>query len=226
PCRLHRGDGEVILHPLVHFVDDQGIVQVEVEAQVRPPGKVHQRPRVVGRHGLVPKGPPVLRADQGAVVGDQVAVDAQPSGIGQRRPKHPSRGEDQLDAAGCRLGQGSSRLVQESEVRLQQGIVQVDRDQLGSTHRLFTTMDKKALTMLSRIDAHTAAQNPWTAKPGTSPLASQSIKPLSTNVNSPSVSRLMGSVSTKSTGRTKAFTSPSTAAPMIRASGPLTDTPL
>jgi hypothetical protein len=57
-----------------------------------------------------------------------------------------------------------------------------------------------------------AAQKPLTCSPPSSPEASQNTRPLTTSKNSPSVTRVTGSVSTTSTGRSTALSKPNISA--------------
>src|SRR5690606_18525961 len=131
--------------------------------------------------------------------------------------KHPPRRDHDLDPGVLRAPEGAHALLGQRQVGLKQGVVEIDRDHLGAAPRarltvqtsseqlrrahslLTTTMERIALTKPRRIDAHTADQKPCTVKPGTRPLVKSSMRPLMTNVKSPRVTMLMGSVSRKRT---------------------------
>lgn len=86
-------------------------------------------------------------------------------------------------------------------------------------------MVKKALTSANKIDAHTADQKPDTENPGTNQAVSININPLITNVKSPRLRRLIGSVNKMTTGLITAFTIPNTPAAINTAKGPVTLSP-
>lgn len=88
----------------------------------------------------------------------------------------------------------------------------------------YSTAKSMPLTIASTTLNASAHQKPATRNPGTSPETTRMMMALMTNVNSPTVMTLIGSVNARSTGRMKALMAPRTIATTSAGTNPETVT--